>query len=211
MDPIKDTIKKVKRTISRHQMLTPGDLCIVAVSGGADSVCLLDILYGLKEDLGIKLVVAHFNHGLREGEDEEETQFVQDLAFFMDLPFETEKASFLVDEAPGSVEEKARDARYAFMENVRKSLSGQKIALGHHLNDQAETILMRFLRGSGPSGLAGIPPFREKTIVRPLIEIKQDEIESYLKARDLTWIIDSSNLQTDYLRNKIRLDSCRLF
>jgi len=206
MDPIKDTIKKVKKTISRYQMLRPGDLCIVAVSGGPDSVCLLDILYELKEALEIKLAVAHFDHGLREGEDETETRFVQDLASSMNLPFETEKASSLVAVAPGSVEERARDARYAFMERLREGLCAQKIALGHHLNDQAETVLMRLLRGSGPSGLAGIPPFREKTIVRPLIEIEQKEIESYLEARDLAYVVDSSNLQTDYLRNKIRLE-----
>jgi len=206
MDPIKDTIKKVRKTISRHQMLNPGDLCIVAVSGGADSVCLLDILYELKAALGIKLVVAHFDHGLREGEDDAENRFVQDLASSMNLPFESEKATSLMDGASGSVEEKARDARYIFMESLREGLSAQKIALGHHLNDQAETVLMRFLRGSGPSGLAGIPPFREKTIIRPLIDTKQEEIESYLKARDLAYVVDSSNLQTDYLRNKIRLE-----
>ena len=206
MDPIKDTIKKVRKTISRHQMLNPGDLCIVAVSGGADSVCLLDILYELKAALGIKLVVAHFDHGLREGEDDAETRFVQDLASSMNLPFESEKATSLMDWTSGSVEEKARDARYSFMESLREDLSAQKIAMGHHLNDQAETVLMRLLRGSGPSGLAGIPPFREKTIIRPLIDTKKEEIESYLKARDLAYVVDSSNLQTDYLRNRIRLE-----
>ncbi len=206
MDPIKDTIKKVGNTISRHRMLNPGDLCIVAVSGGPDSVCLLDILNKLKTTLGIKLLVAHFDHRLRKGEDDAETQFVQDLASSMNLPFESEKATFLMDEASGSVEEKARDARYAFLESLREGLSAQKIAMGHHLNDQAETVLMRLLRGSGPSGLAGIPPFREKIIIRPLIDTKQEEIESYLKARDLAYIVDSSNLQTDYLRNRIRLE-----
>ena len=108
MDPIKDIIDKVQRTISRYGMCNPGDLCIVAVSGGPDSVCLLNILYELKEALGIKLVVAHLDHGLREGEDEAETRFVQGLASSMDLPFETEKASCLTDGTAGSVEEKAR-------------------------------------------------------------------------------------------------------
>jgi tRNA(Ile)-lysidine synthase len=111
-----------------------------------------------------------------------------------------------MDSASGSVEEKARDARYRFLENLREGLSAQKIAMGHHLNDQAETVLMRLLRGSGPSGLAGIPPFREKTIIRPLLDTKREEIESYLKARDLAYVVDSSNLQTDYLRNRIRLE-----
>jgi tRNA(Ile)-lysidine synthase len=104
------------------------------------------------------------------------------------------------------MEERARNARYAFFEKLKSKLSAKKIAVGHNLNDQAETVLMRLLRGSGPSGLAGIPPTRDNTIIRPLIEIKRDEIESYLKARDLSYVIDSSNLQTDYLRNKIRLE-----
>ena len=206
MDPIKETINKIRKTIFRHSMIDPGDLCIVAVSGGLDSVCLLDILHKLKDELEIKLVVAHFDHGLREGEDEAETQFVQRLASSMNLPFETEKASSIIEGGTASVEEKARNARYAFLEGLTDRFHAQKIAVGHNLNDQAETVLMRILRGSGPSGLAGIPPCRENTIIRPLIETKREEIESYLKARDLSYVIDSSNLQTSYLRNRIRLE-----
>ncbi len=206
MDLMKDITDKVLKTISRHGMFNPGDLCIVAVSGGPDSVCLLNILYEVKEALGIKLVVAHLDHGLREGEDEAETRFVRGLAFSMDLPFESEKAIYLTNGTAGSVEEKARNARFAFLEGLRSRLSANRIALGHHLNDQAETVLMRLLRGSGPSGLAGIPPIRDKTIIRPLIETTREEIESYLKTRDLGYVVDRSNLQTDYLRNKIRLE-----
>ena len=206
MESVKNTVQKVETTISRYQMLDPGDLCIVGVSGGPDSVCLLHILHELREALKIGLVVAHYDHGLREQEDEAETQFVQRLASHMDLPFETEKASPLPIEGTSSLEERARNARYGFFQKLKRRLSAQKIAVGHNLNDQAETVLMRLLRGSGPSGLAGIPPTRDKTIVRPLIEIKRDEIESYLKARDLSYVVDSSNLQTDYLRNKIRLE-----
>jgi tRNA(Ile)-lysidine synthase len=206
MDPIRDTVSKVKETIFRYQMLAPGDLCIVGVSGGPDSVCLLDILHELGKALEIRLVVAHYDHGLREKEDESETRFVRRLASSMALPFESEKASSLKEGDTSSVEERARNARYAFFEKLKDKLGAQKIALGHNLNDQAETVLMRFLRGSGPAGLTGIPPTREHTIIRPLIEIQREEIESYLKARDLSYVIDSSNLQTDYLRNKIRLE-----
>ncbi len=169
-------------------------------------MCLLDILRELKGILGIRLVVAHFDHGLREGEDEAETRFVRELASSMNLPFESEKATSHKDWDSGSVEEKARDARYRFLESLREGLSAQKIAIGHHLNDQAETVLMRLLRGSGPSGLAGIPPFRDKIIIRPLIDTKKEEIESYLKARGLAYMDDGSNFQTDYLRNRIRLE-----
>jgi tRNA(Ile)-lysidine synthase len=206
MDSVKNSVRKVKGTISRYQMLDSGDLCIVGVSGGPDSVCLLHILHELREALEIGLVVAHYDHGLREKEDEAETQFVRRLASAMGLSFETEKASLLPLEGTSSMEERARNARYAFFEKLKRKLSAKKIALGHNLNDQAETVLMRLLRGSGPSGLAGIPPTRDNTIIRPLIEMKRDEIESYLKARDLSYVIDSSNLQTDYLRNKIRLE-----
>ncbi len=206
MDPIRDTVRKVKETIFRYQMLDPGDLCIVGVSGGPDSVCLLHILHELRGELEIRLVVTHYDHGLREKEDEAETRFVRRLASSLALPFESEKASLLKEGITSSVEERARNARYAFFERLKDKLFAQKIALGHNLNDQAETVLMRLLRGSGPSGLTGIPPSRENTIIRPLIEIQREEIESYLKARDLSYVIDSSNLQTDYLRNKIRLE-----
>ncbi len=200
------TLQKVKHTISRHQMISEGDSVIVAVSGGPDSVCLLHVLHELKNELHIHLVVAHFDHGLRPAEDESETAFVRGLAESLKLPFETAKGHLLAKKTPGSREEVARNARYAFLERVTKKREAQKIALGHNLNDQAETILMRLLRGSGPSGLTGIPPCRDGSIIRPLIEIERPEIENYLKARKLVSVMDSSNLKTDYLRNKIRLE-----
>ena len=206
MSPSTDTVRKVQETISRYGMLDPGDLCIVGVSGGPDSVCLLHILHELSEALEIRLVVAHLDHGLREKEDEAETRFVRRLASSMGLAFETEKASLLREGVTSSVEERARNARYAFFGRLKDKLGAQKIAVGHNLNDQAETVLMRLLRGSGPSGLTGIPAIRENTIIRPLIELKREEIESYLQARDLSYVTDSSNLETDYLRNRIRLE-----
>jgi tRNA(Ile)-lysidine synthase len=187
-------------------MILEGDSVIVAVSGGPDSVCLLHVLHELKNKLQIHLVIAHFDHGLRPAEDESETAFVRGLAKSLNLPFETAKGYLLAKKTRGSREEVARNARYAFLERVRKKHRAQKIALGHNLNDQAETILMRLLRGSGPSGLTGIPPCRDGSIVRPLIEIGRPEIEKYLKTRKLTSVMDSSNLKTDYLRNQIRLD-----
>ena len=187
-------------------MIDPGDLVIVAVSGGPDSVCLLHLLHELKDFLKIDLVVAHYDHGLRPEEDEHETQFVRRLAESMNLRFESEKAHSLNGGGAATNEEKARDARYAFLEKVMDKLQAQKIAVGHNLNDQAETVIMRFLRGSGPSGLAGIPPFREQKIIRPLIEIKREQILSYLTSRELSYVLDSSNLETKYLRNNIRLN-----
>jgi tRNA(Ile)-lysidine synthase len=204
MDSIKTILKNIRRTISRHKMITPGDQVVVAVSGGPDSVCLLDILNQLSVELEMKLFIAHYNHGLREMEDESETQLVRDLAGSMDIPLFTEKAIFL-SKAIASLEERARNERYRFLERVRKRVHAQKIAIGHHLNDQVETVLMRLLRGSGPSGLAGIPPIRGNTIIRPLMEIKHEEIMNYLQVRDLPYAMDSSNNDTNFLRNKVRL------
>jgi tRNA(Ile)-lysidine synthase len=187
-------------------MIESGDVVIVAVSGGADSVCLLDILSLLQQELRIELVVAHFDHGLRPAEDEMETRFVCDLAARMKLPFEVEKGFLLGEGGAASLEEKARDARYAFLQAVRKKHHAQKIAVGHNLDDQAETVLMRLLRGSSPTGLAGIPPHRDSIVIRPLLETKRIEIETYAEARALEYVTDSSNLQATHLRNRIRLE-----
>ena len=206
MDPVKKIIRKAENTISKYRMLEHGDLVIVAVSGGADSVCLLDILFILKKILGIELVVAHFDHGLRPGEDEYETDFVKSLTASFDCDFTTKKAARSLKPGIASLEEKARDLRYRFLNEVKDKFSAQKIATGHNLNDQAETVLMRLLRGSGPPGLSGIPPVRDTHIIRPLIEITRSEIESYLDSKGLSHITDSSNFKTGHLRNEIRLN-----
>lgn len=205
MDPIADTLRKVRRTITRYGMIDPGDLLVVAVSGGPDSVCLLDVLHRLRDEMSMDLIVAHFDHGLRPHEDESETGFVRELASFMELPFETARGSLLTEGKAASLEERARDARYAFLKKVKTRYGARKIAVGHNLNDQAETVLMRLLRGSGPSGLAGIPPCRGGEIIRPLIEIDRDTVLSYLEARGLDHVTDSTNLQPACIRNRIRL------
>ena len=206
MNPVKKIVKNVEKTISRYRMLERGDRVIVAVSGGADSVCLLDILNSLKDVMSVELVVAHFDHGLRPDEDEYETDFVKSLAASFDCKFVTKKAGLSLKPGNASLEEKARDVRYRFLNEVKEQFSAQKIATGHNLNDQAETVLMRLLRGSGPSGLSGIPPVRDTLIIRPLIEVTRSEIESYLSKRGLSHITDSSNSETKHLRNEIRLN-----
>ncbi|MBW1735029.1 MAG: tRNA lysidine(34) synthetase TilS [Deltaproteobacteria bacterium] len=206
MDLMEDTLKKVEDTISRYQMIKRGDGVIVAVSGGADSVCLLDVLYRLKDLLGVELVVAHFDHGLRPDEDEQETEFVRSLAGSLGCRFFTERADPSMASGAGSLEERAREARYRFLMGARNRFSAQRIAVGHNLNDQAETVLMRLLRGSGPSGLSGIPPVRDSHIIRPLIQVTRSEIESYLSLRGLAHITDPTNSETRYLRNEIRMN-----
>ncbi|MBN2033917.1 MAG: tRNA lysidine(34) synthetase TilS [Deltaproteobacteria bacterium] len=206
MHSLHKTLQKVKETISRYEMIQPEDLVVVAVSGGPDSVCLLSILHELKDKLRLRLIVAHFDHGLRPADDESETAFVRSLAESLKLPFETAQGHMLAKNATASREEAARNTRYAFLERVKEKHKAQKIALGHNLNDQAETILMRLLRGSGPSGLTGIPPCRDGSIIRPLIKLERPEIEKYLKGKKLASVTDPSNLSTEYLRNRIRLE-----
>ena len=177
---------------------------VVGVSGGPDSMCLLDMLHALVPEFDLELIVAHFNHGLRPRDDEKETRFVAETARTRDLTFTTEKADLLLNARRGSLEERARQARYAFFESIRDAHRAQKIALGHTLNDQAETVLMRLLRGSGSAGLAGIPPVRGNTIIRPLIDLTRSEIASYLQHKHLTYVVDPTNRDVTFMRNNIR-------
>lgn len=194
---------KVARTLSEHGMVAPGDLVVAAVSGGPDSVCLLDCLHRLSENFHISLIVAHFDHGLRPAEDRLETDFVRRLSENLGLRFATNETLPEIG-AGGSREERARLARYKFLEEVRREYGATRIAVGHTKNDQAETVLMRLLRGSGTSGLAAIPPMRGETVIRPLIDVARIEVLDYLNSRGLDSVQDSSNTGNLYLRNRIR-------
>lgn len=200
-----DILNKVKNTIARYSMIESGDRIVVAVSGGPDSVCLLAILNELSGPLGIELVVAHYDHGLRPAEDENESRFVEALSASLSIPFKTKKAG--ADLAVSrALEERARHARYCFFDEVKEECRAQKIATAHTLNDQSETVLMRLLRGSGVTGLAGIPPVRDGMIIRPLISTTRDEIMSYMELKGLKFVTDSSNSQPCFLRNRIRME-----
>lgn len=203
--PAKQLLSQVRKTISRYNMVKKGDRIIVAVSGGADSICLLDILAALENELGITLIAAHFEHGLRPQEDPLETSLACEYARSLKIPFVTEKASGL-ELTASSLEEKARGLRYDFFERVRKRYNADRIAMGHNLNDQAETVLMRLLRGSGIAGLSGIPPVRDNIIIRPLIEISREDILRYLADRELRYAADSSNDNCRFTRNRIRME-----
>ncbi|MCG6878974.1 MAG: tRNA lysidine(34) synthetase TilS [Deltaproteobacteria bacterium] len=203
---MKDLIKKIEKTICRYHMLPHGSRVLVAVSGGPDSVVLLDVLDRLKAAFSLDLVVAHFDHALRPRDDDGETRFVASLAASMGLPFVTEKSKSHFHTKGMSLEEAARDLRYEFLYGAKAAQGAQKIALGHTLNDQAETVIMRLLRGSGPAGLSGIPPVRNHDIIRPLIEVTRGEIEAYIARHNLRYVTDSSNLEKHHLRNKIRLE-----
>jgi len=199
-----DILPQVRETIKRFGMLTPGDAVVVGVSGGPDSVALLDLLSRLRDELGLRLHVAHLNHRLRP-EAAEEAEFVRRLASGYGLPVTVDAADVpaYAGERRLSTEMAARELRYAFFTRVLSAVGAAKVALGHQADDQAETVLMNLLRGTGLAGLKGIPPVRGP-FVRPLIEVRRAAIEAYCASRGLKTCYDASNIQTAYRRNKIR-------
>jgi len=172
-----------------------------------DSVALLHSLYQLREEYQISLFVVHLNHMFRGREAEEDAEFVAKMGQRLDIPsfIESVNVPRIMEETGLSAQLAARQVRYQLYERILAQEGAQKIALGHHGDDQAETILMRFLRGAGADGLTGIPPVRER-IIRPLLEVSRQEIENYCQEQELAFRTDYSNLKTIYLRNKIRLE-----
>ncbi|MEM4408446.1 MAG: tRNA lysidine(34) synthetase TilS [Candidatus Caldarchaeum sp.] len=198
----------MESTIKAHNMLRRGDSVVVAVSGGADSVALLLLLSELTH-YGLRLTVAHFNHGLRGEEAERDERFVEMLAARLGLPFELgrgDAARFAVEEGL-TLEEAARELRYRFLRGLKNSLPADRIATAHTLDDNAETVIMRLIRGSGYRGLGGIPPVSEGgSLIRPLIDAPREMVLGYLEERGEAWVTDSTNLLPVYLRNRVRLE-----
>jgi tRNA(Ile)-lysidine synthase len=179
-----------------------GDRVAVAVSGGADSVALLELLLEARDRLGIVVSVAHFNHCLRGGESQADAEFVERLAGVREVAFFGACAETLHG---SNVEARARQDRYRFFEQLVRQGCAGKVATAHTADDQAETVLARLLRGGGPAGLAGIlPVVRDGTVVRPLLEVRRAELRAWAAARSLTWREDSSNLDRRFLRNRLR-------
>ncbi len=198
---------KVKQTVEHFCMLKPGDRVVVAVSGGPDSVCLLSVLAELSWEYGLTLHVAHLDHMFRGKESADEALFVAGLAEKLGVPATIGKIDVpaFCRERGLSSQEGARTARYGFFSRVAEATRSSRIATGHTADDQAETFLMRLLRGAGVSGLSGIPPVREN-IIRPLIEITRQEVLEHVKEAGLAFVTDPSNSKPAYTRNKIRLD-----
>lgn len=185
----------------RHNMLNRGDKIVVGLSGGADSVALT---HSLKE-LGCKLVACHINHCLRGEESDRDEAFVKGFCKELSIPVKVVTADVLgyADEHGMTVEEAGRKIRYAAFEETRKEFNAQKIATAHTLSDNLETLLLNLTRGSGLNGLCGIPPVRGN-IIRPLIYSTRAEVEEYCLQNNLSFVTDSTNLNSDYTRNKIR-------
>ena len=193
---------RVRATIRRAGMLRGGETVLTAVSGGADSVALLDVFVELAPELGISVHVVHVNHGLRPEADAEEA-FVARLAADCRLPCHVEHVSVRRGPPWEGLEAEARRARYAAFRLAASLLGAQRVATAHTADDQAETVLMRLLEGAGPRGLAGIAPVRG-LLIRPLLDVHRPDVEAHLRARGIGWLEDPSNRDPRFLRNRIR-------
>jgi tRNA(Ile)-lysidine synthase len=190
-------LEQVAATISRYDMLAPGARVIVAVSGGPDSVCLLHALRELKIAV---TGVAHVNHKLRGEASEADERFVAGIAREMGLPFHSTVAVC----SAGNLEQTARRARREFFRDLIRQGLADRIALGHTRDDQAETVLFRMLRGSGLAGLAGVLPVTAEGLIRPLLGVTRNDVETFLRERGIRWREDASNLEPRFARNRIR-------
>ena len=200
-------IEKIKKTLVDHKMVDSGDSVLVGVSGGPDSVALLHGLFELKSEFGVDLAVAHLNHSARGEESDGDAEFVKDLGKTFGIKTWVEKENVAAHKTAtkSSFQEAARDLRLEFFQKVMKQARANKIALGHTMDDQAETVLMNLLRGSGLKGMGGMRPVRHPYI-RPLFGCSRSEVIRFLDDREISYRIDSSNEKKDYLRNRIRLE-----
>ena len=203
-------LNKILNTINKYNLIQKGDKIVIGVSGGPDSMCLLDSLYCLKEKLGIEIFVAHINHMIRE-EADEETEYVKEYCKNKNIKCYVKKADVekLAKEQKLGTEEMGRKIRYEFFKEIAKKENANKIATAHNLNDNVETVLLNLLRGTGVSGLKGIEIKRiENDIeyIRPIRECERKEIEEYCEKQKLNPKVDKTNLESIYNRNKVRND-----
>ena len=189
-------LNKLRAFLKEQALLSPGDKVIAAVSGGADSVAMLFALYLLRDELGITLEAAHFNHQLRGAESDRDEAFVTDFCGRYCIPLHL--GSGRIVSGKKGLEAAARDARYAFL----RSLPG-KVATAHTADDNAETVLMRLIRGTGLKGLGAIAPV-SGNVIRPMLTVTRDDVEAFLEEYALPHVEDSSNAEDDFLRNRIR-------
>jgi tRNA(Ile)-lysidine synthase len=209
-------IEKIKETIAKYQMLSPGDGVLVGVSGGPDSVALLHVLYELREEFDLRLEVAHVQHGIRGEEAREDARFVAETVARLGLPFhlkDLDLPKLKAEKGKGNLEAMAREERYRFFAEVAEKEGIPKIALGHTRDDQVETLLMWLLRGSGRKGLGGMAPVvkdevgrMKAEVIRPLIETSREEVIAYLASGWHEYCTDRTNVDTALLRNWLRLE-----
>ena len=196
-------LEKVRSFVSQHQLFAKGDVVVCGVSGGADSVCLLLLL----KELGCRPVAAHCNFHLRAEESDADEAFVRDLCQQLEVPlhvkhFDTE---LFAQEQKVSIEMAARDLRYDWFRQLCQELGAKCVAVAHHRDDNVETLLLNLVRGTGLKGLCGMQP-KNGVVVRPLLCVSRQEVLDYLKDKQQSYRIDSTNLKADFSRNKLRLE-----
>lgn len=192
-------IKKVQNTIFEHNLFPRGSKIVLACSGGPDSTALLEIFSRLQKKHALELVIAHVNYNLRGQDSRKDEKFIKKLALKYNLTLKI-LTPILQNRA---TEDSLRKIRYVFFEKTRRELDFDFIAVGHTLDDQVETFLIRVIRGSGLAGLSSIS-YKNNRVIRPLLNISKTEILNYLKKNKLSYRIDRTNLESNYLRNKIR-------
>lgn len=202
LDPVEE---KFLNTIKENNLINEGDVIVIGVSGGPDSITLLTCLNKYKNKFNCKLIVAHINHLIREDSTEDE-QYVENFCKKIDVPVFIKRVDILklADEWKKGTEETGRIIRYEFFDEIAKKEKANKIAIAHNMNDNAETILLNIIRGSGLSGLEGIQPYKYNKYIRPIINCTREEIEEYCKKNNLMPRIDSTNKENIYKRNIIR-------
>lgn len=201
-------VDRVRSTINKYNLLQKGDKIVLGLSGGPDSVCLLHVLKQLEEEYDISIYAAHLNHQIRGIEAQKDVMYISQLCDSLGVKFFVKSINVpeYCKKHGLSIEEGARKLRYEMFYEIKQKTKSNKIAIGHNLNDQAETILMRMMRGTGLQGLKGIEYKRDETIIRPILDIERSSIEAYCEKYNLNPRIDSTNLENIYTRNKIRLD-----
>ena len=203
--------EKVLQTIKKYNLIQNNDKIILAVSGGPDSIAMLNCLFNLKikleekENLRFQIYVAHVNHMIREEAKSDET-YVQELCDKLNIPFFSKSIDVkkIAHNNKMGIEEAGRIERYNFFNEVMEKTNGNKIAIAHNKNDKIETIIMHLLRGTGLNGLIGLEPIKNNKYIRPLLECSRQEIEEYCEKNNLNPKIDKTNFDNTYTRNKIR-------
>ncbi len=201
-----ELINKFQKTIKNYNMLVCEDSVLAGVSGGPDSMGLILFLMEIRKKYSLNLGIAHINHCLRGKESDRDEKFVRNFASRTGLPFFSTAMDVksMAKKNKLSIEEAARNVRYSFYKEICEKHNFSKTALAHNSDDNAELVLMNLLRGSGPKGLSGIPIKRNELIIRPLIDFSKKEILNYLQLKNQDYVIDSSNNDLYFLRNRIR-------
>ena len=201
--------EKVLETIKKYNLIENGDKLVLGVSGGPDSISMLNILNDIRNDKNLHMefdiIVAHVNHMIRE-EAKDDEKFVEDFCKKIGVPFYSKSIDVqkIANNNKIGTEEAGRNSRYEFFDEILKNTNSNKIAIAHNKNDKVETIIMNMLRGSGIAGLKGIEPIKNNKYIRPLIECERFEIEQYCKENNIDARIDRTNFENIYTRNKVR-------